>query len=156
MEFKVRPFVAVVHTIEDQPPTKCQGASVGQEYQLQFGPGLHRVPALRIESDKVGPFAVLEPTRNAIEYGFVLIAEAEAPGSPMAEDSVGCCVRLEQSSDPAQVRAWLASQGRDPDQFNLVVPPDFSFTIYFNSGAAYSGTSSIATVKRREQKDSVH
>ena len=156
MEFKVRPFATLVQTIEDEPPTKCQGAIVGQEYQLQFGAGLHRLPALRVESDEVGPFAVLEPTRNAIEYGFVLIVEAENPGSLMAEDGGGCCVGLEHSRDPDQVRAWLASQGLDPDQFNLVVPPDFGITIYFDSSGASSGTSSTATVKKRQQKGSVH
>lgn len=156
MQFKVRPFSRLVETVEEEPPTRCDGAVVGEEYHIQFGAGLHRLSALRVGSDQFGPFAVLQPVRSSIEHGFLLMVEAEEQDSRMSEDSGGCCIGLEHPRDPDEVRAWLAAQGLDPDQFNLLVPPHFGITIYFDSSGVCNGASSVATIRKRQRKDNIH
>ncbi len=156
MEFELRPFSKLVQAVEHEPPTKCEGAVVGQEYQIRFGAGLHRLRALRIDSDLYGPFAILAPVRSTIEHGFLLTVETEDPALLISEEDGGCCIRLEHPRDPDGVRAWLAAQELDSDQFNLMVLPDCGITIYFDSSGVCNGASTVSTIKRHEPKDSIH
>jgi hypothetical protein len=139
MMMRVRPFSTLVGGDDNSPPIKCDAEIVGNEYEIRFGPGIHRIPTRELGADEFGPFALVEALSRPVGHGFVLTVEAEPPDEFIPDDGPGCSISLSHPRSPELFEAALRAQNIDPAQVNLLVPRDFSIRIHFDSSGTKNG-----------------
>lgn len=137
MEFKIRPFET-----EPKDSYRMTGEIRGTNYVFTVGKTDKSIPTRSIANDAYGVFAIVEEGEFDLGFGFSLTISIDTDeidfelGIPP-----GCQICLKQCGDETAALAILKEHDTDPQSVNLLIPPDSSACVYFNSSGFKDGVS---------------
>lgn len=143
MNLKVRPFERIIERFGSAPAIRASGQIVKHRFALHIDAAVYPLPTVGTGTDKWGDYALIQTGEMDLGDGFTLRISGEYDeDSPGAEP--GCEISLERRGDPRKARAALDREGIDPSSVNLLVPPEASVSVYFNSLGLVDGGGSLS------------
>jgi hypothetical protein len=147
MEHMVRPFEATVES-EDYVAI-ANGKLVGETFVVEFFVAAHMLETFKLDtvsvgSDEHGEFAVLSTGKREVRAGWFLSVEPEYDED--FPDIPGCQISFIYSPNSSSAEAEAKKQGIDPNQVNLLIPPEKGISINFNYAGTMDGKGGVFTV----------
>lgn len=140
MKYLVRPFTRSW----DLLGITFSGQLRNDGFLLGIGKLEHLFAVTESGSDDFGPYALLEDQKVELEFGWSLSVEPEGD-----EDDAGlgldpgCCIKLVEMDEDA-----LRRMGIDPRDLNVILPPRFSISIFFDRAGQIDGFGGEPSLRR--------
>jgi hypothetical protein len=138
MGFKVRPFEKYIERPPGDSAIKVCGSISDGAILFSVAGASWSIPTITCSSDAQGPFAIIEPQEIPVGNGFMIKVQEgfDAPETELAVDSE---IALMKPADTSRMTATLRQQGREPEQVNLLVPPDAYVSVSFDWSGRVNG-----------------